>query len=77
MSGRMLLRDLMNLLIHYHPKSLNDKQHFSWQPGPGFYGTYEFVFLKADGSDRRKVRLRIKILPKYIKEILEVEKLKR
>jgi hypothetical protein len=38
---------------------------FTWQPGPGFYGTYEFVFIKADGSDRRKVRLIIKILPKY------------
>jgi Leucine-rich repeat (LRR) protein len=37
---------------------------FSWQPGPGFYGTYEFIFIKADGSDRRKVRVRIKILPK-------------
>jgi hypothetical protein len=37
---------------------------FSWQPGPGFYGTYKFVFLKADGIERRKVRLIIKILPK-------------
>ena len=38
---------------------------FSWQPGPGFYGTYEFVFIKADGIKRRKVRVRIKILPKH------------
>ena len=37
---------------------------FSWQPGPGFYGTYEFVFIKTDGIDRRRVRLRVKILPK-------------
>jgi hypothetical protein len=42
---------------------------FSWQPGPGFYGTYEFVFLTADGIDRKKVRVRVKILPKYIKDI--------
>ena len=38
---------------------------FSWQPGPGFYGTYEFVFIKADGINGRKVRVRVKILPKY------------
>lgn len=38
---------------------------FSWQPGPGFYGTYEFVFIKVDGIDRRKVKLKVKILPKY------------
>lgn len=50
---------------------------FSWQPGPGFYGTYEFAFIKADGSDRRKVRVRVNILPKYSKEILEGEKLRR
>jgi hypothetical protein len=37
---------------------------FTWQPGPGFYGTYEFVFIKADGIDRSKVRVRVKILPK-------------
>jgi hypothetical protein len=50
---------------------------FSWQPGPGLYGTYEFVFLKADGIDGRKVKLRVKILTKYIKEILEVKKMRR
>ena len=38
---------------------------FSWQPGPGFYGTYEFVFIKANGIARRKVRVRVKILPKH------------
>jgi hypothetical protein len=38
---------------------------FTWQPGPGFYGTYEFVFIKTDGSERRKIRVRVKILPKY------------
>jgi hypothetical protein len=30
-----------------------------------------------DGIDRRKVRVRVKILPMYSKEILEVEKLRR
>jgi hypothetical protein len=38
---------------------------FSWQPGPGFYGTYEFVFIKADGSDRREIKVKVKILPKH------------
>lgn len=38
---------------------------FSWQPGPGFYGTYEFVFLETDGIERRKVRVRVKISPKH------------
>ncbi|UCH97571.1 MAG: hypothetical protein JSV88_12175, partial [Candidatus Aminicenantes bacterium] len=37
---------------------------FYWQPGPGFYGVYDFVFIKRDGIDRRKVRVIVKILPK-------------
>jgi hypothetical protein len=37
---------------------------FTWQPGPGFYGTYKFVFIKTDGSERRKVRVLVKISPK-------------
>jgi hypothetical protein len=36
---------------------------FYWQPGVGFFGDYEFVFLNADGSDRRRIRVRIQILP--------------
>jgi hypothetical protein len=32
--------------------TLNTKRGiFSWQPGPGFYGTYEFVFIKVDGIE--------------------------
>jgi hypothetical protein len=37
---------------------------FCWQPGVGFYGIYEFVFIKTGGIDCRKVNLRVKILPK-------------
>ncbi len=37
---------------------------FYWQPGVGFYGTYEFVFIKVDGTDQRK--LKVKILPKHL-----------
>jgi hypothetical protein len=40
---------------------------FYWQPGVGFYGTYEFVFIKTDGIDRRKVSLRVNIFPKHQK----------
>jgi hypothetical protein len=38
---------------------------FYWQPGVGFYGIYEFLFIKKDGIDCRKVSLRVKILPKH------------
>jgi len=38
---------------------------FTWQPGPGFYGSYDFVFIKADRSNKRKVRVKVKILPKH------------
>ncbi|MFC2145736.1 Ig-like domain-containing protein [Acidobacteriota bacterium] len=40
---------------------------FYWQPGVGFYGIYEFVFIKKDGIDCRKVSLRVRILPKHPK----------
>lgn len=38
---------------------------FYWHPGVGFYGIYELVFIKKDGIDRKKVSLRVKILPKH------------
>ena len=41
---------------------------FYWQPGVGFNGDYEFVFIKAEGNDRRKIRIKVKILPKYTKQ---------
>jgi len=40
---------------------------FYWQPGVGFYGIYEFVFIKTGRIDRRKFSLRVKILPKHQK----------
>jgi len=42
-----------------------EKGIFYWQPGVGFYGTYEFAFIKADGTDRRRISLRVNILPKH------------
>jgi hypothetical protein len=39
---------------------------FYWQPGPGFIGTYEFVFVKNDTAGRAmKTRLRVDIRPKF------------
>ncbi len=38
---------------------------FYWQPGPGFYGDYDFIFIKARGNDKEQVRIRIKILPRF------------
>ncbi len=38
---------------------------FYWQAGVGFYGTYEFVFIKMGRNRREETRLRITILPKY------------
>jgi hypothetical protein len=43
----------------------SEKGIFYWQPGVGFYGIYEFVFIKRDGINRKKVCLRVKILPKH------------
>jgi hypothetical protein len=42
-----------------------EKCIFYWQPGVGFYGIYELLFIKTDGNDCRKVSLRVKILPKH------------
>lgn len=39
---------------------------FSWQPGPGFIGDYDFVFLKEDrNGELGKTRLRVEIKPKF------------
>jgi hypothetical protein len=32
---------------------------FYWQPGPGFYGCYEFVFVISTGFDKQKTRVRL------------------
>ncbi|NQT78983.1 MAG: SBBP repeat-containing protein [Candidatus Aminicenantes bacterium] len=39
---------------------------FVWQPGPGFIGEYNLVFIKKDENGvQRKIKTRIKILPKF------------
>jgi hypothetical protein len=39
---------------------------FSWQPGPGFVGEYNFVFVSKDeAGSKSKKSIRIKILPAY------------
>ncbi len=47
--------------------TLNTKNGtFSWQPGPGFIGEYDFIFLAKDENGlSKKIRTRIKILPKF------------
>jgi hypothetical protein len=37
---------------------------FLWQPGPGFYGDYEFLFIKQEGPVRQRIRVNVKISPK-------------
>ncbi len=38
---------------------------FTWQPGPGFVGTYDFVFLRSiDGTAAARQDVRIVLLPK-------------
>jgi DNA-binding beta-propeller fold protein YncE len=42
------------------------KGTFSWQPGPGFIGTYDFIFLAKDENGLlRKIRARVTIFPKF------------
>jgi len=44
---------------------------FYWQPGPGFIGDYEFVFIEKPGSgelNRKVISIRVKISPKFQKE---------
>ncbi len=37
-----------------------------WQPGPGFIGTYGFIFIKNTGRDRFKKKvLKITVMPKF------------
>ena len=43
----------------------SEKGIFYWQPGVGFNGIYEFVFIETGRIERRKVSLRVKILPKH------------
>ena len=41
-----------------------EKGIFYWQPGVGFVGDYEFVFVSTGEINKRKVKIRVKILPK-------------
>ncbi len=42
---------------------------FYWQPGPGFVGEYEFIFIARDSNgDMRGQRMMVKITPKFTKE---------
>ena len=38
-----------------------EKGIFYWQPGPGFYGDYEFVFLKTENDEVKKIKLKVNI----------------
>ncbi len=39
---------------------------FYWQPGPGFIGNYDFVFIKKDEFGmQKKIPVRVKIKPKF------------
>ena len=39
---------------------------FYWQPGPGFIGGYDFIFIKQEENGlKRKLRVRIKIMPSF------------
>ncbi|HLP60924.1 MAG TPA: hypothetical protein VK186_18930 [Candidatus Deferrimicrobium sp.] len=37
---------------------------FYWQPGVGFYGDYEIVFIKQTNTGRNAVKIKVRILPK-------------
>ncbi|HLP45793.1 MAG TPA: hypothetical protein VK469_07605 [Candidatus Kapabacteria bacterium] len=37
---------------------------FYWQPGVGFYGDYELVFIKQTNAGRNAMRVKVRILPK-------------
>ena len=41
---------------------------FTWQPGPGFVGEYDFVFVRIDAAGRKaRVPVRLTIAPKFAK----------
>jgi hypothetical protein len=48
-----------------------EKGVFYWQPGPGFFGEYEFIFVKAEGNNRERIRVKVKILPKHQEAVRE------
>lgn len=49
---------------------------FYWQPGPGFIGKYDLVFIKTDEFGMlRKIQVKIKISPKFGLLIMDLKKL--
>jgi hypothetical protein len=60
--------------VNVEPRTLNlsplpigstldmEKGIFYWQPGPGFFGPYEFVFIKNQSQHEAKVKKTIKIV---------------
>ncbi len=39
---------------------------FKWQPGPGFIGAYDFVFVRTDSAGgKAKMPVRVAIEPKF------------
>jgi len=52
--------------LHIGSTLNTEKGTFSWQPGPGFIGEYNFVFIKKDGTGAKtKIKTRITILPRF------------
>jgi len=43
-----------------------DRGVFYWQPGPGFLGEYEFVFIRqSPASQKEKIRVKVFVKPKF------------
>jgi hypothetical protein len=44
----------------------SERDVFYWQPGPGFLGAYDFVFIKEESAlISKKIPIRIKVVPKF------------
>ena len=43
------------------------KATFTWLPGPGFLGPYQFVFLRKNQAGvQRKIQVNVRVIPKYV-----------
>jgi hypothetical protein len=38
---------------------------FSWQPGPGYLGDYELLFIEKIGDELRRKLITLRIKPKF------------
>jgi len=63
--GFLVVRDVLRPLPI--GSTLNkEKGTFSWHPGPGFIGEYNFIFLVQDETGlMKRISLRIRIVPKF------------